>query len=102
MISDVLEQLKFSDPSEGPDNGTGSTPVAIPPVLPISQKVLSASVVRVLVEDPVSVHNITGVNVTVVETVRHTGTIIHELHHVAAEVRLLKDAQPVGTTILAE
>lgn len=38
----------------------------------------------------------------VVETVGHTGTIIHELHHVAAKVCLLKDAQPVGTTILVE
>lgn len=102
MISDILEQLKFSDPPEGPDNGTGSTPVAIPPVLPSSQEVLSASVVGVLVEDPVSIHNITGVNMAVVETVRHTGTIIHELHHVAAKVRLLKDAQPVGASILVE
>lgn len=38
----------------------------------------------------------------VVETVRHTRTIIHELHHVAAEVRLLEDPQPVGTAILVE
>lgn len=38
----------------------------------------------------------------VVETVRHTGTIIHELHHVTAKVGLLKDAQSVGASILAE
>lgn len=36
----------------------------------------------------------------VVETVRHTGTVIHELHHVTTEVRLLVDAQPVGASIL--
>lgn len=36
----------------------------------------------------------------VVETVRHTRTIIHELHHVTAEVRLLIDTQSVGASIL--
>ncbi len=36
----------------------------------------------------------------VMETVRHTGTVIHELHHVTTEVRLLIDAQSVGASIL--
>lgn len=36
----------------------------------------------------------------VMETVRHTGTVIHELHHVTTEVRLLIDTQSVGTSIL--
>lgn len=31
----------------------------------------------------------------VMETVRHTGTVIHELHHVTAEIGLLIDAQSV-------
>lgn len=34
------------------------------------------------------------------ETVRHTGTVIHEFHHVTAEVRLLIDSQSVGATVL--
>lgn len=34
------------------------------------------------------------------ETVRHTGTVIHELHHVTTEVGLLIDAQSVGASIL--
>lgn len=38
----------------------------------------------------------------VMETVRHTGTVIHELHHVTTEVRLLIDAQSVGASILWE
>lgn len=38
----------------------------------------------------------------VVETVRHTGTVIHELHHVAAEVGLLVDAQSVGASVLTD
>lgn len=96
------KQLKLGDPPEGADNGTGSTPVAVPPVLPSSQEVLPAPVVGVLVEDPVSIHDVTRVHVAVVETVRHTGAIVHELHHVAAKVRLLEDAQPVGATILGE
>ncbi len=38
----------------------------------------------------------------VMETVRHTGTVIHELHHVTTEVRLLIDTQSVGASILWE
>lgn len=92
--------LKFSDPPEGTNDGTGGTPVAIPPVLPCSQEVLSASVVGVFIEDPVAIHNITGVHMAVMETVRHTGTVIHELHHVTTEVRLLIYTQSVGASIL--
>lgn len=36
----------------------------------------------------------------VVETVGHTGTVIHELHHVTAEVGLLINTQSVGASIL--
>lgn len=92
--------LKFSDPPEGSDDGAGGTPVAVPPVLPRSQEVLSASVVGVLVEDPVAIHIITGVDMAVMETVRHTGTVIHELHHVTTEVGFLVDTQSVGASIL--
>ena len=38
----------------------------------------------------------------VMETVRHTGTVIHELHHVATEVRLFIYAQSVGSSILLD
>lgn len=94
--------LKFSDPPEGSDDGAGGAPVAVPPVLPRSQEVLSASVVGVLVEDPVAIHIITGVDVAVMETVRHTGTVIHELHHVTTEVGFLVDTQSVGASVLQE
>lgn len=96
----IAPWLKVGDPPEGPDDGAGGAPVAVPPVLPSSQEVLSASVVGVLIEDPEAVHNITGVDVAVVETVRHTGAVIHELHHMTAEVGLLVDAQSVRTSIL--
>lgn len=92
--------LKFSDSLEGANDGTGGTPVAVSPVLSSSQEVLSASVIGVLIEDPVAIHNITRVDVAVMETVRQTGTVIHELHHVAAEVWLFIDAQPIGASIL--
>lgn len=92
--------LKFGDPSEGADDGASGTPFAVPPVLPGSQKVLSASVVRILIEDPVAIHNVTGVDMAMVETIRHTGTVIHEFHHVTAEVGLLIDTHPIGTTVL--
>lgn len=104
-VSDIYskasdEWLKFGDPPEGAHNGAGGAPVAVPPVLPGPQEVLPASVVGVLIEDPIAVHDITGVHVAVMETVRHTGTVIHELHHVTAEVRLLVDSQSVGASIL--
>lgn len=92
--------LKFGNPPEGSNNGAGGTPVAVPPVLSRPEEVLSASVVGVLVKDPVAVHNITRVDVAVVETVRHTGTVIHELHHVTAEVGLFVDPQSVGASVL--
>lgn len=38
----------------------------------------------------------------VMETIRHTGTIIHKLHHVTAEVRLLIDAQSIGASVLGD
>lgn len=36
----------------------------------------------------------------VVETVRHTGAVVHELHHVATKVGLLVDSHPVGAPVL--
>ena len=38
----------------------------------------------------------------VVETVRHTGTVIHEFHHMTTEVRLFIDTQSVGASILRD
>lgn len=94
--------LKFSDFLEGANDGTGCAPVTVSAVLSSSQEVLSASVIGVLVEDPVAIHNVTRVDVAVMETVRQTGTVIHELHHVAAEVWFFIDTQPVGAPILGE
>lgn len=94
--------LKFSDSLEGANNGTGCTPVAVSPVLSSSQEVLSASVIGVLIEDPVAIHNVRRVDVAMMETVRQTGTVIHELHHVAAKVWLFIDTQPIGASILGD
>lgn len=38
----------------------------------------------------------------VVETIGYTGTVVHELHHVTAEVRLLIDAQSVRASVLRD
>ena len=96
----ATQWLKLSDPPEGTHDGAGGAPLAIPPVLPGAEEVLPAPVVGVLVEDPVAVHDVTGVDVAVVEAVGHTGTVVHEFHHVAAEVGLLVDPHPVGAAIL--
>lgn len=94
------EWLKVSDPSERANNGAGGTPVTVSPVLPSLHEVLSAPEVWVLIKDPVAVHHVTGVDMAVVEAVRHTGAVVHELHHVTAEVGLLIDAHPVGSPVL--
>lgn len=57
-----------------------AAPVTTGPVLSGSQEILSSPVVRVLVEDPVTLHDIAGVNVTVAEALIHIGAVICELH----------------------
>lgn len=87
--------LIIGDSSEGAHNGTGGTPVAVSPVFPGFQKVLSSSVVGIFIEDPVAIHHITGVHMPMVEAIRHTGAVVCELHHVTPVVCLLIDPQSV-------
>jgi len=93
-------RLKLGDPPEGAHDGAGGAPLAVAAVLASTQQVLAPAVVGVLVEDPVAIHHIAGVDVAVVEAVRHAGAVVHELHHVAAEVGLLVDPHPVGAAVL--
>lgn len=94
------EWLIIGDSSEGAHNGTGSTPVSVSPVFPGFQEVLPPSVVWIFIEDPVAIHHITGVHMPMVETVRHTGAVIHEFHHVTSVVSLLIDPQSVWSPVL--
>lgn len=88
--------LKISDSAEGPGGGTGGPPVTELAVLPRPHKVLAPAVIGVLVESPVAVHHIAGVDVMTVEMILHWITVIAELHHLALEVGASVDAETVG------
>lgn len=49
-----------------------------------------------LVESPVAVHHVAGVDVMTVELILHRITVIAELHHLALEVGASVDAEAVG------
>lgn len=53
-------------------------------------------VVGVLVQGPVTVHDVAGVDVTAAEMILHRLTVLAELHHLALEVGPLVDAYAVG------
>lgn len=88
--------LKLSDPSEGAGGGAGGPPVAELAVLAGPHEVLVATVVGMLVEGPVAVHDVAGVDVTAAEVVLHGLAVVAELHHLALEVGPLVDADAVG------
>lgn len=88
--------LKISDPAEGPGAGTGGPPVTELSVLPRLHKVLAPAVIGVLVESPVAIHHIAGVDVMTVEMISHRITVIAELHHLALKVGASVDAEEVG------
>lgn len=87
--------LKLSYPAEGPGSGTCCTPVAELPVLAGMHKVLAPSKTRMLVQGPVAVHHVAGVDVLVAEALLHGLAVVAELHHLALEVRALVDAHAV-------
>lgn len=77
-----------------------ATPVATGPVLSGPQEVLASPVVRVLVEDPVALHDVAGINVTEAETVVHVGAVVHELHALSHHLRPVVDSHLVGSSVL--
>lgn len=52
-------------------------------------------VVGVLVEGPVAVQDIAGVDVVAAEKILHRLTVVAEFHHLALKVRLLIDAHTI-------
>lgn len=77
-----------------------AAPVTTGPVLSRAQEILATPVVRVLVEDPVTLHDVAGVNVTEAEALVHVGAVIGELHCVSHHVRPVVDPHPVGSSVL--
>lgn len=91
---------KSPHPPEWAHHGVVAAPVTTGPVLSRAQEKLASPVVRVLVEDPVALHDIAGVNITVAEALVHIGAVIHELHCVSQQVGPVIDPHPVGSSIL--
>lgn len=87
--------LKLSYPAEGPGSGAGCTPVTELPVLAGMHEVLAPPVAGILVQGPVAIHHVAGIDVPAVETLLHGLAVVTELHHLALEVRALVDAQAV-------
>lgn len=59
--------VEISDTPQGAHGGTGTAPLAEPPVFPRAEEVLPAAVVGVLMKDPVTLHNISRGDIPIVE-----------------------------------
>lgn len=70
-------------------------PLGVPLVLALLQQVLAPPVVGMLVEDPGTLLDVGGVDVPVAPAVLQVRQVLTELHHLAAKVWPLVDADPV-------
>lgn len=100
----MLKILAYLGSIGNAPNRTGpwahSTPIAVSPVLARSQEILSASVIWVLIEQPVSIKHIAGMDVVVVKTVIQRWAVVSKLHHLTAKVRMLVDSHSVRSLML--
>ena len=78
--------LEVCDAANGTHSGTYAAPFAEPLVLPRPNEVHASPVVRVLIEQPISFGNVAGEDVIPVETIHDAGTVVHEVHHLTAEL----------------
>lgn len=53
-----------------------------------------------LIEGPVALHDIGGVDVTVAEAIVDVGAVVRELHHVSTHVRSVVDSHLVASSVL--
>lgn len=89
-----------SDTFDRTHSWTHASPLIEPPVLAGANQVLATPVVRVLVEDPVTVHHVAGGDVGGAETLQQGGAVVGQLNHLASELWPLVDHHPVGALVL--
>ncbi len=77
-----------------------ATHIAEAPVLSRPEVRHSASVVGLLIEEPVAIHHMTGLAVRHAVTVHGVVTVIHHLIHLTHEVLPLVDLHSVGSPVL--
>ncbi len=70
------------------------------PVLSRSEVGHPASVVGLLIEEPVAVHHMAGLAVRHTETIHDVFTVIHQFIHLSSEVVPLVDPHSVGSPVL--
>lgn len=71
-----------------------------PPVFTRAHQILPPSVMGMLVEDPVAIHHIAGVDVIEMEALVQGGAIISQFHHLASELWALVDHHLMRTLVL--
>lgn len=80
--------------------GAHASPLMKPPVFTGTHQVLAPPVVGVLVEDPVAVLDLAGVDVVEVEAFEQRGAVVGQLHRLASELRALEDRHSVSALVL--
>lgn len=94
--------VEVGDSPDGPDPRADASPVAVPAVLSGPQVVHPALVVGLLVQQPVAVHHVAGVEVGHAEAVLHVWAVVHQLVHLAGHVEALVKPHPVGALVLTQ
>lgn len=97
----VRSQLvEVSDPPEGTNPWTGAAPVTVSAVLSRPQVVGSSPVVGLVIQEPVAINHIAGVNVGHAQAVLDVGAVVADLLHLTGHVWSLIQPDFVGTTVL--
>lgn len=86
--------------SDGANPGIDGSPVTVSPVLARPQEILPSPVVGMLIEEPIPLHNIAGVDIIVLESIIEGREVIGKLQHLTAKVRALVDSHLVSSLIL--
>lgn len=79
----------LSEAAERLHGGTDCTPLHWFAVVALLQEVLVATVVGMLVEDPVTIQNFAGMDLSQTEPLQHRWTVFSGLYSLACEVRLV-------------
>ncbi len=99
-ISQGLHSLEIHDSSDGAHPRTHAAPVTVLPVLARPQVEMTACVVGLLINKPMTIHYMAGMEVGHVETVHEVRTIVLKLHHPATHVLALIEPHSEGPTML--
>lgn len=97
-----LTSVIVSDSSDGTNSWADTSPVAVSPVLSWPQVVDSALVVWLIVQQPVAIHHVAGVEVRHAEAVLQIWTVIHQLVHLPGHVEAFVKPHLVGASVLVQ